>query len=822
MPHRPDDPRYPHLEFSREAPSADRRKRRGFGQAPPDRGGREHYGAQLLAATERVAAEQAQKRPPPAGITPHLVFRVPLAQKAPIDTVSDLLRQSGLIVVSVESDRAVVAFRDDADLVAFQDAIQQYRAGPRVNPQTGLQAASSRYDLLAFLEADAMRLWGRSDRVGPRLARDIGADGATIQPDSRYIVDVELWHPGTREGVQRGLAELQQVVDRQAGPDEQVLDTYRGSSLLLARVRLGGAKLDQLLDLDAVAAIELPPVATFEPTTAAQLTERDFPRPPRPPEDGPRVCILDSGIVSNHPLLAAHVGHEEAILTAGESPADSHGHGTMVGALAVFGDVRQCYEARRFASDVTLFSARVLNDQARFDDESLLINQLRRAIELFRSPPYNCRVFNISIGSDDAAIDTRTRHQNPQAEALDILARELEVLIVVSAGNHREAWAYDSDEADRVLQDFPALLFRPAARLNDFALAAIPLTVGATTLREVIAAPRPHRAGDLIRPIARSGEPAPVTRVGPGLMGAIKPELVHDGGGLVFDRFAMGRVRSDEGLAVMSFSHRPTERLFAYETGTSFAAPQVARLAALVEHRLRQELGTPPHPNLIRALIANAANQPSGASARLDAHRCIKACGYGLPDEDLALTSSPRRVTMFAQDSLAPDTFHIYRVPVPENFLQAAGTRSIRVALAFDPPVRGRRLDYLGVEMHMALIRGVTLDEVVERFGRIEAGEAAEKAFGSPQLVALQPGPGSRQGYQRKKSTLQAGTFTIKGGNPQRYGNEYWLVIVAERKWAPPEFDAQRYAVAVTLEAESPEVYVQVRQRIRSRARVRT
>lgn len=177
---------------------------------------------------------------------------------------------------------------------------------------------------------------------------------------------------------------------------------------------------------------------------------------------------------------------------------------------------------------------------------------------------------------------------------------------------------------------------------------------------------------------------------------------------------------------------------------------------------------------------------------------------------------------MFAQDSLAPDTFHIYRVPVPETFLQAAGTRSIRVALAFDPPVRGRRLDYLGVEMHMALIRGATLDEVVERFGRVEAGEAAEKAFAPPQLVALQPSPGSRQGYQRKKSTLQAGTFTIKGGNLQRYGNEYWLVVVAERKWAPPEFDAQRYAVAVTLEAESPQVYVQVRQRIRSRARVRT
>jgi hypothetical protein len=822
MPHRPDDTRYPHLEFTREAPSAARRKPQGRSGPPLDRGPRETYGAQLLEAAERVIEAQAQKRPPPAGIQPHLVFRIPLAKKARLDTVTELLQQSGLTVVSVEVDGAIVAFRDDVDLRAFQNAIRGYQAGPRVDRFTGELAATSRYDVLAYLEAQEMRLWSRADRVGTRLAQAISADGARIQPEATYTLDVELWHPGTAGGVRGRFDELQRVVNAEAEPEERVLDEYRGSFLLLAKVRVRGSTLDRLLDLDGVAEVELPPVARFEPLAAAQTTGTQFNVLPRTSEDGPRVCVIDSGIVANHPLLAANVGHEEAVLTSGDSPSDTNGHGTMVGAIAVFGDIRACYEARAFASPITLFSARVLNDAAGFDDETLVINQLRRVIELFSVPPHNCRVFNLSIGSFAAGIDEKTRRQNQYAEVLDILAREYGVLLVVAAGNHQEASASTSEEGERVLRDYPQLLFRPAARLNDFATAAIPLTVGAVAQVNEIAARRATVANDVIVPLTHPGEPSPMTRVGPGLMDAIKPEFVHYGGSLVFDRGVPGKIRHDHGLAVMSFSHHPTETLFAYNCGTSFAAPQVARLAALVEHRLRQALGISPHPNLIRAMLATAAEPPEGSGKRLDEHMCIKACGYGLPEEELALESSDRRVTLYAQDQILLDHFHVYRVPVPDEFLRAEGIRRIRVALAFDPPVRGRRLDYLGAEMNMALIRGKTLADVERRFSRAGPDVTAETAFPPKYQAKLHPSSSSRNGgYKRKKSTLQVGTFTIKGGSPEAYGNDYWLVVIAQNKWALPDVERLDYAVAVTIEANAPGLYVRVQQRIRPRVRVR-
>ncbi len=605
------------------------------------------------------------------------------------------------------------------------------------------------------------------------------------------------------------------------------MDSYIGDAILLAKVAIKGSKLEQLLNMTIVAEVELPPVADFDPIQAGRATARDFPKPPRPPEDSPRVCIIDSGITSNHPLLASNVGHEEAVLTQTTSPADAHGHGTMVGGLAVFGDVRACYDAATFSSPVILFSARVLNDQNEFDNEKLIVNQMREAIETFMRPPHNCRVFNISIGSKASAFEIGRDRQTIWAETLDILARELKVVLVVASGNHSEAQAHNAADAEEVLSSYPELLFKTATRLCEPATAAIAITVGSLVQHDTVSIRKGSDTGDIVRPIASANQPSPMTRIGPGINGAIKPELVHYGGNMVFDGFGSHRkVRVEAGTGVMSLSHQPTDTLFAYDSGTSFAAPRVARLAAMVHHQLQDQLGTAPHPNLVRAVLANSAAIPNETFDRLklvaEKHAAIKACGYGLPDADFALRSWDRRATLIAQEQIKLDHFHIFAVPIPDSFRYAHGARTISVALAFDPPIRRRRYDYLGVEMDMFLIRGKTLDEVHDAFKKVAVNENAEEAIGPPYRVNLEPKASCRSGgYSRKKSTLQRCTFTMKSRERNDYGNEYWLVIRAERKWVPPEIENQDYAVAVTLAADAPELYNQIRQRVRQRIRGR-
>ena len=79
---------------------------------------------------------------------------------------------------------------------------------------------------------------------------------------------------------------------------------------------------------------------------------------------------------------------------------------------------------------------------------------------------------------------------------------------------------------------------------------------------------------------------------GLGINGAIKPDLVHYGGNLLFEGFGnqVRRVRTenpDAGTGVMSFSHQPLNRLFSFRVGTSQAAPPVARIGALVWNQLQ-------------------------------------------------------------------------------------------------------------------------------------------------------------------------------------------------------------------------------------------
>jgi subtilisin family serine protease len=668
-----------------------------------------------------------------------------------------------------------------------------------------------------------MKLWSRPDRIGKNLRAEIGEKGESLMPAKEYVVDIELWHRGTNDLAYASVQEVDDHLQHSADTNPRILDRYVGDGLCLIRVALSGAVLSSLLDLSVVAEAEYPPQPNFDPVAAARLTARDFPATSRPEPTGPRICILDSGVASRHPLLRNNVGHTAAVMSSTTLPEDEHGHGTMVGGLAVFGSVRACYESGTFSSPIILFSARLLDRNNRFDNEKLIVNQIRQAITTFRGEPHNCRVFNLSLGTSAPAFGDGVHRQTVWAESLDILARELKVLLVVSAGNFTEVFTINRADAESVARNYPTYLLEEPARISDPATAAIPITVGALAEHDVPAVRRGSGVGDIVRSIARPDHPAPFTRVGHGLNGAIKPEFVDYGGNAVFR--GTGNVRSigrEQGTSVMSFSYQHLQQLFAYDVGTSFAAPLVARNAVLTWNRLRAVLGSEPDPNLVRAVMASAAIVPNEIETIFpDKDDQFRVAGYGRVDVDLALNSSDRRVTLVAQGRLGIDKFAVYSVPIPTNFSSSGGGKLIRVALAFDPPVRRRRVDYLGVQMTFQMIRGRSLDEVINAYRSVDAGEEPDSAIGSPYKIAFEPKESPRNaGYQRKMSTLQLGEFSFLK-DVEKYGDTYWLVVRAERKWAPDEVESQDYAVAVVLAAENDQLYNAVSLRLQQRVRVR-
>lgn len=828
MPHHPEDSRYQHLLLLREEPNPERRRRPAPPSPPPNRGGRTQFAGELREQIDQFEADLAARLASPAGIQPHLVFRVPLTDGASPQTVSDLLERLGISVVAIESDKAIIAFRDDGDLTQFRTAIAAYEQGPQpgINPQTGQPYQGTQWDVLQFIEVPQMRLWSRTDRIGRRLAQEIGDQAQSIVADELYVLDIEMWHRGTDDLARGAIQELRQFIEHQPAQGERLSDSFAGQLLCLARVMVRGSTLDALLNLDIVAEAERPPQPVFDSRVVLRATQRDFPVPPLPLPGGPSLCVVDSGIVSNHPLLARNVGHEEAVMSSTDSVADENGHGTMVGGIAVFGDIRVCFESGGFSSPITLFSARVLNADNRFDDTTLIIHQMRRVIEVFTVPPYNCHVFNLSLGDDCA---WQSSKQSLWAESLDTLAREFNVVLVVSAGNHNRGWSNTTQEAEEILESYPSFLFDADCGLCEPATAAIPITVGGISDRDIPAFALGSRSEDFSRTIATEGEPSPTTRIGPGIAGAIKPEFVAPAGNQVFQGVStIRRVDDDGGCSIMSFSHQPTRQLFAFDNGTSFAAPRVARSAAILWNSIQENLGEEPQANLVRAILASAAHLPAAEHNRIQQARSEdeirRVYGYGMLDEDVIFDSADRRVTLIAQGTMPLDTLAVFEVPAPAEFRAAAGNKQVTVSLAYDPPVRRRRAEYLGVRMDYALIRGKSLDEIVEAYRQLSQDEriagrenpdGIQGAFQAPFKCGLEPGPRALQG-----STLQQSrwTFTREGSD---YGESWYLVIRAQRTWAPDTFTDQRFAVTVTLQANEPQLYNLVRNRIQVRQQQR-
>ncbi len=254
----------------------------------------------------------------------------------------------------------------------------------------------------------------------------------------------------------------------------------------------------------------------------------------------------------------------------------------------------------------------------------------------------------------------------------------------------------------------------------------------------------------------------------------------------------------------------------------------VARLGATVWDRLREVLGEEPDPNLVRAVLATAAAVPQALREKIEPLRgedgVVQVCGYGMIDEDHALHTGDRRVTLVAQSSIPVDSFQLYEVPVPHEFRRAPGKKRVCVSLAFDPPVRRRRAQYLGVEMSYQLIRGKSVDEIVDAYRAMTAAEQdavrrrgirMPRALQAPYRCDLKPGP-----QALKTSTLQRSDWTFQREHND-YGESWYVLVRASRNWAPADVTSQDFGIAVCLEAEEPRLYSLVRQRVQVRIQQR-
>jgi hypothetical protein len=717
--------------------------------------------------------------------------------------------------------RVLVQFDDQGTISRLRNQLDLYGRGASAG--TGL-TAKERSSLLDALES--VDQLGPDDRRGTRLR----AEGF---PDGEASLDVDLWHPGSPPLVQDVIRDFGELVRHAGG---RVTDGPRtvAETLLLARVRGSSAVLNALLNYEHVAYVDLPPRMPLPEFSVFSVPSIPPSLPPIP-ENGPLACVIDSGVVAGHPLLTGTIVDERDFESGEATPVDTVGHGTAVAGVVVYGDIQRCL-SEEWTPRVQILSAKVMRQgpmgDAEFADEERVTTQIRNAVEAYQRG-YGCRVFNLSIGHADRPLTGR--RQLPWALLLDELARELDVVFVVSVGNVPHPNVPDAATTHELQEAVRDQLLSTDHVLIDPASAALAVTVGAVSRGD-----QPYVSPPDFRPAVAGAPadcPAPFTRAGvietsgATARRAVKPELVAYGGNYCLQDRDKRWTRNNPHLTEKSLNYAfATGRPLTGLCGSTLAAAQVTHCCAIVEAELRTShpRGKGPSANLIRALVVHGARrnkqleQWMGGGHGAAERRALRVGGYGVTEPDRAAFSADNRVVLIAEDSLEEDHFHLYELEIPTEFLNGAGSRSLRVTLAYDPPVRGTRREYLARTMRLQLFRGLQAQQIFDEMARVRTTEA-ELRVADKNKVPIVP-----SGTQLQWSTVQSVRFAAKGATAFNYpagkdGAVLFHILVACTK----RFDAggttqQPYALVASLEHAdgSVRLYNAVRQRVQERVRV--
>lgn len=741
-----------------------------------------------------------------------------------------------------DNSKLVVQFEDRAALTAFENERALYMQD---SIEKGALTHAQRIALFDCI--DNIRKVERGDRIGIRLKKCMNDENHL--PDGFFNVNIDIWYNGDRSKILQIEAQIKSALG--TGESKLLGDLFELQNLLLGRAQVNEFSLRALLDLDIIASIDFP----METSTQdySKLYSQDFTPVVHNVLDNnaPLAAVIDSGVFSGNPLLSAIIVGEEDFDLTENTASDLNGHGTGVAGIVAYGGFSQINSSNPiFRPLVRICSGKVMHDDGHgnpvYSSEKRPEQIVKEAIEYFNKH-YHCRVFNLSSGDSDYVY--AGGRQMTWAGMIDQLVRDLDIVIVISAGNQYPELP-DFSNRDDLCQKVRNQLLNPEHRLIDPATSALAVSVGSITRSAT-----PYvGVGITALAVGDTGTMSAFTRTGKGVNNAVKPEFVDYGGNFSVSQKVRGQSswrEKDRNLMEPTINYT-TEKVFRGFSGTSFAAPHVTHYAARLERSLEAQLKEAPSANLIRAMLACAAYCPSalrkwaeeavdknykGVKAQKAENR-LRLVGYGKIDEKVLFSDStdPKHVTLFAEDELPLRSLHLYKIPVPTEFIKVNGTKRISIGFAYNPPVRMSRKEYIANSLFVEVFRRTDADNLLsfaqkKEQGAEEDADATLENFRQQFGTSFEPGSTTIQ-----NSTLQQRVWekTARGGGDLLWNDNdpyiYILITGKERFTHAEKETPQPYALAINFSYDAKEDIklhqklienVSIRNRVEERIRIR-
>lgn len=415
----------------------------------------------------------------------------------------------------------------------------------------------------------------------------------------------------------------------------------------------------------------------------------------------PAVCLLDTGVDREHPLLVPGI-HGDDVHTLREvwGPEDHSGHGTEMAGLCLHGDLVSLFDTKGpVLMGHRLESVKILPPSGENRPDLYGFLTMEAIARAEAKAPDRDRVVCMAITTDGR---DRGRPSSWSGAVDDIAAGThdgVRRLVVVSAGNADpdELLSYpESNESDPV---------------HDPGQAWNVLTIGSYTGKALI-----QDAGyEDWAPLARPGGlgPESTTSATFAKTWPIKPDLVLEGGNFAVDP-PRSQVADVDSLQLLTTRRRldrgGVRRLLTTINGTSAASALAARMAATLWVNYPRLW-----PETVRALLVHSADWSAEMCSRYltnkgrgPRHALVRCCGFGIPDLSRALWSARNSLTLIVEESLTPfglddkkkanmREMHVHLLPWPRDELLQLGEVPVelRVTLSYfieaSPGQRGWR-----------------------------------------------------------------------------------------------------------------------------------
>jgi hypothetical protein len=415
-----------------------------------------------------------------------------------------------------------------------------------------------------------------------------------------------------------------------------------------------------------------------------------------PPNDSPAICILDTGINNQHPLLALALPDADMhTYDPTWHVTDHEGHGTQMAGIALYGDLTDLLiSTDTIQLGHRLESVKILPPPGANPNPPQLYGAVT-AEAIARAEivaPNRKRVVCMAVSSKD---DRDRGKPSSWSARLDALASGADDnqnrLIIVAAGNT----SFNSR------RDYPNSNMTDG--IHDPGQSWNALTVGAFT-EKITIDPQRYPGWSCLAPFGDLA-PGSCTSIIWSKPWPTKPDIVMEGGNMAINP------GTDTADFLDSLSLLTTDRQFLIKplstiTDTSPATALCARMAAVIQAEYPDYW-----PETIRGLLVHSAKwtdsmkthfAPLTKKSQIGA--LMRYCGFGVPDLNEAMWCASNSLTLISQDSLQPfdnienkgklRDLNIHSIPWPEEVLQELDATNVEMKvtlLYFIEPNPGER-----------------------------------------------------------------------------------------------------------------------------------